>query len=88
MRASHAATNRRPRRFTFRDGRAVGVADEAGETDVDGAAEASAHGRGWGEAGDALAVVKLPAHGNHAAAHVLAALFTYEASVDAWGGGN
>ena len=70
--------------FTFRDGRAVRVGDEAGETHVDGAAEASGHGRGRGEAGDTLPVVELPTHGDHAAPHVLTALFTYEAGVDAW----
>lgn len=71
--------------FTFRDGRAVGVGDETGETDVDGAAEASVHRCGRGEVGDTLAVIKLPTHRNHTAPHVLTALFTYKAGVDAWG---
>lgn len=71
--------------MTFRDGRAVGVGDEAGEADVDGAAEASVHRRRRGEVGDALAVVELPTHGNHTATHVLTALCTHKAGVDAWG---
>lgn len=49
---------------------------------MDGAAEASVHGCGRGEVGDALPVIKLPAHGNHTAPHILAALLTDEAGVD------
>lgn len=70
--------------FTFRDGRAVGIGDEAGETDVDGAAEASVHRCSWGVVGDTLAVVKLPTHWDHTAPHIFTALFTYKAGVDAW----
>lgn len=69
--------------MTFRDGRAVGVGDKAGETDMDGAAEASVHRRGWGVVGDTLPVVKLPTHRNHTTPHVLTALLTDEARVDA-----
>lgn len=50
---------------------------------MDGAAEASVHRRGRSEVCDALTVIKLPADGDHAAPHVLAALFTDEAGVDA-----
>lgn len=71
---------------TFRDGRAVGVGDEAGETDVDGAAEASIHRCSGGVAGDTLPMVKLTTHRDHTAAYVLTALFTYKAGMDAWGG--
>lgn len=49
---------------------------------MDGAAETSVHRYGRGEGGDALAVVKLPTHRNHAAPHILTALFTHEAGVD------
>ena len=69
--------------FTFSDVGAVGVGDEAGETDVDGAAESSVHRCRRGEVGDTLPVVKLPAYRNHTAPHILTALFTYEAGVDA-----
>lgn len=68
-------------RFTFRDGGAVGVGDEAGEANVDRAAEASVDGRSRSKVGDALAVVKLPTHRNHTAPHVLTALFTHKAGV-------
>lgn len=70
--------------FTFGDGGAAGVGDEAGEAHVDGAAEASVHRHRGGKVGDAFPVVELPADGNHAAPHVLAALFTHKAGVDAW----
>lgn len=68
---------------TFGDGRAGGVGDEAGETDVDGAAEASADGSGRGVAGDTLAVVKLPTNRDHAAADIFPALLTHKTGVDA-----
>ena len=69
--------------FTFRDGGAVGVGDEAGETDVDRAAEASVNRCGRGKAGNTLSVVKLPTHRNHTAPYILTALFTHKAGVDA-----
>lgn len=69
--------------FTFRDVGAVGVGDEAGETDMDGAAESSVHRCRRGEVGDTLPVVKLPTYRNHTAPHILTAFFTYEAGVDA-----
>lgn len=69
--------------FTFRDGRAVGIGNEAGETDVDRAAEASVHRCSGGVAGDTLPVVKLPTHRDHTASYILAALFTYKAGMDA-----
>lgn len=50
---------------------------------MDGAAETSVDGGGWGVVCDALSVVKLPTHRNHAAAHVLASLLTHKAGVDA-----
>lgn len=70
--------------FTFGDGGAVGVGDEAGETHVDGAAEASVHSHRGSKVSDAFPVVELPADGNHAAPHILAALFTHKTGVDAW----
>lgn len=70
--------------FTFGDGGAVGIGDEAGETHVDGAAEASVHGNRRSKVGDTFPVVELPADGNHAAADILAALFTHKAGVDTW----
>lgn len=74
---------RGPARVTFGHVGAVGVGDEAGEADVDGAAETSADWRSGAKVGDALPVVELAAHGDHAAAHVLAALLAHEAGVDA-----
>lgn len=76
------ASPRRYSPFTLGDGRAVGAGDEAGEADVDGAAEASVHRCSRGVVCDALSVVKLPTHRNHAAAHIFAALFTHKAGVD------
>lgn len=70
--------------FTFGDGGAVGVGDEAGETHVDGAAEAAVHGNRGSKVGDAFPVVELPTDGNHAAPHIVAALFTHKTRVDAW----
>lgn len=70
--------------FTFGDGGAVGIGDEAGETHVDRAAEATVHGHRGSEVSDAFPVVELPTDGNHAAPHILAALFTHKAGVDAW----
>lgn len=72
-----------PARFTFGHVGAVGVGDEAGEADVDGAAETSADRRRGAKVGDALPVVELAAHWDHAAPHVLAALLAHEAGVDA-----
>lgn len=70
-------------RFTFGHVGAVGVGDEAGEADVDGAAETSADGRRGAKVGDALPVVELAAHGDHAAPHVLTAFLADKAGVDA-----
>lgn len=50
---------------------------------MDRAAETSVHGRSRSKVSDALAVVKLPTHRNHTAPHILAALFTHKAGVDA-----
>lgn len=61
----------------------MGVGDEAGEADVEGAAETSADRRGGAKVGDALSVVELAAHRDHAAAHILAAFLAHEAGVDA-----
>lgn len=70
--------------ITFRDQWVVGIGDEAGETSMDRAAEAPVHRYSWGVVGDALPVVKLPTHGNHTTAHILAAFLTHKAGVDAW----
>lgn len=70
--------------ITFRDVGAVGISNEAGEANVDGTAETSVHRYGRGVVGDALAVIKLPTHRDHAAPHILTALFTHKAGVDAW----
>lgn len=70
--------------ITFRDVGAVGISDEAGEANVDGAAETSVHGYGRGVVGDALAMIKLPAHRDHAAPHILTALFTHKTGVESW----
>lgn len=72
------------RASTFGDGRAAGIGDEARETDVDGAAEASAHRCRRRVAGDTFAVIELPTDGDHTAADVLAALLTHKAGVDTW----
>lgn len=50
---------------------------------MDGAAEASVDGGSRGVVRDALSVVKLPTHRDHAAPHVLATLLTHKAGVDA-----
>lgn len=70
--------------FTFRDGGAVGIGNEAGETHVDGAAEASIHSNRRGEVGDTFPVVELPTDWNHAAPNILAALFTHKTGVDTY----
>lgn len=70
--------------FTFRDGRAVGIGDEAGETDVDRAAEASVHRCSRGVVGDTLPMIKFATHRNHTASYILTALFTYKTGMDAW----
>lgn len=69
---------------TFTEAGAAGVGDEAGEADVDGAAEASVNRSRGAEGGDALPVIKLPTNGDHTAPHVLTALFTDKAGVDSW----
>lgn len=61
----------------------MGVGDEAGEADVDGAAKTSADRRRGAIVGDALPVVELAAHRDHAAPHVLTAFLAHEAGVDA-----
>lgn len=48
------------------------------------AAEASVQRGGGSVVGDTLSVVKLPTHRNHAAPHILTALLTHKAGVDAW----
>lgn len=63
------------------------VGDEAGEADVDGAAETSADRRRRAKVGDALPVVELATHRDHAAPHVLATFLAHEAGVDALEGG-
>lgn len=60
----------------------MGVGNEAGEADVDGAAETSADRRRGAKVGDALTVVELAAHRDHAATHVLAAFLAHEAGVN------
>ena len=52
---------------------------------MDGAAKASVHRCSRGEVGNTLAVVKLPTNRDHTASHILTALFTDKACVDAWG---
>lgn len=61
----------------------MGVGDKASEADVDGAAETSADRSCGAEVGNALPVVELAAHRNHAATHILTALLAHKASVDA-----
>lgn len=51
---------------------------------MDRAAEASIHRHGRSEVSNALPVVELPTDRNHTAPHILTALFTYKAGVDAW----
>lgn len=75
--------NEGERAFTFGYVGAVGVGDEAGEADVDGAAETSADRRRGAKVGDALPVVELATDRDHAAPHVLAAFLAHEAGVDA-----
>lgn len=70
------------KRLTFGHVGAVRVGDEAGEADVEGAAESSADGCRRAKVGDALPVVELAAHRDHAAAHILAAFLAHEAGVD------
>ena len=70
------------RGLTFGPGRVARVGQEAGEADVQRAAEAAVDGRRGGVAGGALAVVELPAHGDHAAPRLLAALPAHEAGVE------
>lgn len=70
-------------RLTFGHVGAVRVGDEAGEADMKGAAEPSANRRSGAKVGDALPVVELAAHRDHAAAHILAAFLANEAGVDA-----
>lgn len=67
---------------TFGDGGTVGIGDEAGETDVYRAAEASVYRCSRCEAGNTLTVVKLPTHRNHTAPHILTALLTHKAGMD------
>lgn len=60
----------------------MGVGNEAGEADVDRAAETSIDGRRRTEVSNALPMVKLPTHRNHAAPHILTALLTHKAGVN------
>lgn len=69
--------------LTFRDGGAVGIGNEAGETHMDRAAEASIHSDRRSKVSDTFPVVKLPTDWNHAATHILTALFTHKTGVDA-----
>lgn len=50
---------------------------------MDRAAEASVHSDRRSKVSDAFAVVELPTDWNHAAPHILAALFTHKTGVDA-----
>ena len=70
---------------TFGPGRVAGVGQEAGQADVERAAEAAVDGRGGGVAGGALAVVELAARGDHAAPRLPAAFPAHEAGVEPCG---
>lgn len=66
---------------TFGDTRVGGVGDVAGQTDVEGAAEAAVLSDGGGMFQYAFHVIKLPTHRDHTPPDLLVRLFTHKTCV-------
>lgn len=67
---------------TFGDRGVDRVSDEAGQTDVEGAAEAPVQGGNESVIGDTPSMVELPTRWDHTAPHVLPGLFTRKTGMD------